>query len=170
MNKKLYVMIGIPGSGKSTYAKTHLVDKNTRYVSRDEIRFSLIKEDEDYFSKEDEVFETFLDTIRVGLASDLNIIADATHLNPSSRMKLLASLYEDLKDVDVIGVFMRTPVKTCIARNEMRKETRSYVPPYVINSMAKKLKQPTFNECNGIFSEIIIIDEDKMIKITEQEV
>ena len=36
---RLYVMVGCPGSGKSTWAKKHL--PNTYYVSRDEVRFSI---------------------------------------------------------------------------------------------------------------------------------
>ena len=34
---------------------------NTRIVSRDEIRFALVAEDEPYFSREDEVYECFWD-------------------------------------------------------------------------------------------------------------
>ena len=47
-------MVGCPGSGKSTWAKKHLPD--TYYVSRDEVRFSLLQDGEDYFSHEKEVF------------------------------------------------------------------------------------------------------------------
>ena len=52
--KKLYVMCGGPGSGKSTWIKKNLPTFKgyTKVVSRDEIRFSLVKEGEEYFSKE----------------------------------------------------------------------------------------------------------------------
>ena len=93
MKNKLYIMCGIPGSGKSTYAKTYLT--NTLYVSRDEIRFKLVKEDEDYFSKENEVFDTFIAKINEGLRQSLDVVADATHLNSKSRLKLLACLELD---------------------------------------------------------------------------
>ena len=65
MKNKLYVMIGCPGSGKSTYAKKHF--PHALYVSRDEIRFNLIAENEEYFSKEDEVFTEFINAINLGL-------------------------------------------------------------------------------------------------------
>ena len=44
MNKNiLYIMIGAPGSGKTTIAKnTCSAQDNTIHISRDEIRFSLL--------------------------------------------------------------------------------------------------------------------------------
>jgi predicted kinase len=36
----LYMMVGIPGSGKSTFAKT----LKGKYVSRDEVRFKLLQD------------------------------------------------------------------------------------------------------------------------------
>ena len=55
--KILYLMCGIPGSGKSHWAKGV---KDAVIVSRDAIRFNLLKDGEDYFAHEDEVVETFI--------------------------------------------------------------------------------------------------------------
>ena len=52
--KKLYLMIGIPGSGKSTWARNR---KDGIIVSRDAIRCSFLKDGENYFSKEDLVIK-----------------------------------------------------------------------------------------------------------------
>ena len=55
MNKKkltLYLMSGIPASGKSTYAHKLAEKTGAVYISRDEIRFSLLKDEEDYFTHE----------------------------------------------------------------------------------------------------------------------
>lgn len=57
--KKIYLLCGIPGSGKSTWAKNHL-DDNSIWISRDLIRFSMVSEEEEYFSKEKEVFKEFI--------------------------------------------------------------------------------------------------------------
>ena len=52
-------MVGPPAAGKSYFAKNHLVKDDTwAYVSRDEIRFSIITEEDKYFSKEKEVFKS----------------------------------------------------------------------------------------------------------------
>ena len=55
----LYMMIGAPGSGKSTWAKEHLPENGVTLVSRDNIRFKLLRNDPNYFSKEKEVFKHF---------------------------------------------------------------------------------------------------------------
>ena len=60
---KLYILCGPSGCGKSTYAKKIMENKKMSYVSRDEIRFSIVKDEEDYFSHEKEVFKHFVAAI-----------------------------------------------------------------------------------------------------------
>ena len=166
MKNKLYIMSGIPGSGKTTFAKTYFPE--ALYVSRDEIRFSLVSENEEYFSKEDDVYDLFIDRINEGLKNGRDVIADATHLNSRSRMKLLACLGIDPNETQIIVIFMRIPPKECIARNEKRKGTRSYVPIPAIYRMNKALKEPNFDECYGLIHKIIIVDENEHLSITER--
>ena len=65
---KLIMMVGAPGSGKSTFAKTMAEEyKNMVIVSRDEIRYSIVKEDEEYFSREDDVIAEYYYTIAKNL-------------------------------------------------------------------------------------------------------
>lgn len=155
MKNKLYIMVGCPGSGKSTYAKKNF--PNALYVSRDEIRFSLVKKDEEYFSKETEVFNTFITKINEGLRQSLDVIADATHLNRASRSKLLTNLEIDKEKTEIIAVIMFTPLSICIERNENRKGTRSYVPKDVVEKMYYSFKTPSKYECYGLIDKTIII-------------
>ena len=47
-------MMGIPGSGKSTFVrKRRDIFDNPIVISRDKIRFSLLEEGDEYFSKEE---------------------------------------------------------------------------------------------------------------------
>ena len=55
----LVLMIGVPGSGKSTWIQNRLTEKDV-WVSRDTIRYCLLEEDDDYFAKEDEVIKLFI--------------------------------------------------------------------------------------------------------------
>ena len=81
--KKLYVMVGIPGSGKSTFLKNHNIFFNEPYkiISRDEIRYSIISDEDEYFSKENEVFKKFIEEIKNSLLINEETYADATHIN-----------------------------------------------------------------------------------------
>lgn len=60
--KKVFIMCGPPGSGKSTWVRERLTS-NDEWISRDNVRFSIVREDEDYFSHEDDVFDTFINYI-----------------------------------------------------------------------------------------------------------
>ena len=69
--KKLFVMCGNAGCGKSTWIQNnlHTFEGYTSVVSRDEIRFSLVHEGEDYFSRETEVYAKFIEDIQFSLES-----------------------------------------------------------------------------------------------------
>ena len=156
---KLYIMIGCPGSGKSTYAHYMLTqNSDIKYISRDEIRFSLISEHEQYFSKEKQVFKTFVNKINQAVNSGYDVIADATHLNQASRSKLFNNLRIDKSKTKVIGIVMRTPLDECIRRNNLRAGTRACVPEYELFNMYNAFQMPLYNEHYGIFSEIRIIE------------
>lgn len=152
MKNTLYLMCGIPGSGKSTFAKTYF--PNATYVSRDEVRYSMVTEDKEYFSKEDQVFSTFVNKINEGLGESVDVIADATHLNPQSRAKLFSKLKINKNYTQVVAVVMRTPLNVCLERNENRRGTRAYVPPSVIRRMYNSFRMPTTEEYHGIIDII----------------
>ena len=76
----LFIMMGAPGAGKSTFIK-NLKGESGIPISRDNIRFSMVKEDEPYFSKEKEVYKEFIRLINEHLSRNRDVIADATHLN-----------------------------------------------------------------------------------------
>lgn len=149
MNKELWIGIGLPGAGKSTYFKNFANKDSVKYVSRDEIRFSIINENDAYFSKENLVFSTFIDTIVDGLNSTDKevVIADATHLNVGSRKKLLNAIKQKTDiSFTAIGFFFIDNVDDCLERNELRQGTRAYVPPNVINDMVFSLSAPQKKE------------------------
>lgn len=158
-NKTLYVMVGIPGSGKSTFIQDH-AGAEWNVVSRDALRFSMVNEHEEYFSKEKKVFKVFIDTIIRSLHDYDVTVADATHLNQSSRLKLLNSLGKNLKDVSVEAIVLRTSLETALERNSHRTG-RELVPEDSIRSMYNNFYIPKFEEG---FDAIHIVEEDGQIK------
>ena len=156
------VLVGIAGSGKSTWAKEYMKDqerqgRNIVRISRDEIRFSFIEDNEEYFAKETQVFNTYIKNIREHLEDDVTdiVIADATHINANSRKKLLKKL--NLSNVTVVAVVFETPVSRCIEQNKLR-EGRECVPRVAIYNMRKYFTMPTHEEgFNEIASSGVIL-------------
>lgn len=140
---KLMILTGAPGSGKSTWANQQ---KNAKVISRDAIRFSLLSEDDEYFSKENEVLRLFYKNIQDALdnknADYDTVIADASHLTSVRRYETIRELNLDNLE-EVINVQFIAPIEVCIARNANRTG-RANVPNEVIRRMRKSqvLTQP----------------------------
>lgn len=155
---KLILMSGIPGSGKSTWLKNHINPAST-IISRDEIRFGLLGPNDDYFTKEKEVFRKFIDSINIALDNEEEVYADATHLNAFSRNKLLSNIKS--KKVTEIGIIvMDTSLETALERNDLR-EGLAFVPKAQIRKMFYQKEEPTFEEG---FDFIVKVNENGSMK------
>ena len=144
-NKTLWIMCGAPGSGKTWFAKNKLMKGcDWDYISRDEVRFSMIKDDEEYFSHETAVFNAFIGKITFALLyGNDNIIADATHLNWGSRRKFLNALkkYYPIETLDVIPVVIDVKLEDILERNKLRNG-RARVPEETIRRMRASMNDP----------------------------
>lgn len=159
MTGTLYISCGLPGSGKSTFL-ADTVDESEIIVSRDEIRFSILKEGEEYFSHEIAVFNTFVNTIKYYLELGYNVYADATHLNSKSRGKLYYALVrKGCVPKEVVTIYFDVPIDICIARNEFRKGTKRYVPPRSIYQMNESLFKPD-KKFEKYINETYTVDQD----------
>ena len=139
----LYLMCGIPGAGKSTFLKNRVEKETSVIVSRDAIRFSIVKPEEAYFSHEAEVLTIFWEQINKALAANKNVFVDQTSLTPKSRKWLL----QHVKGYNYASViWIDESLETCLERNEKRKETRTYVPPIVIHNMYRQFIPPSLHE------------------------
>lgn len=156
----LYLMCGVPGCGKSTWINKNKIDSDI-VVSRDVVRFSLVKENEDYFSKENLVFNTFIEQINEAIDNRVSTIyVDATHINETSRNKVLDRLHLS-DEVKVIPVFIKEKLETCLHRNSLR-EGRANVPEKAIIRMYNSLHAPNFNE-KHYYANIITVYEGAQI-------
>ena len=117
----LYIMAGIPGSGKSTYAKEVLLKNNPdwHYISRDKVRYQYVSDKNHYFDHEGEVYREFCNQIEMYLLRGETVIADATHLNKNSRQRLLNTI--KVAPEKLYLICMTTPLEVSFARNAKRE-------------------------------------------------
>jgi len=158
MNQKLIVMIGVPGSGKTTWAKQYLEEhKNDEFkwvrVSRDDIRMMCFNVEFDIVN---EVTVTQIEDklVRLALEEGKNVLIDATHVNRKSRNKW-HKLALDVGGIDVIEKGFKIDLETCLERNRNRDRK---VPEDIIQNMYEKLQKSGFQEWNEIIYPEHIIE------------
>lgn len=154
--QNLWLMAGLAGSGKSTYAKTYAQTHNdVVVVSRDDIRFRYIDNQKDYFKAEKTVFKEFIKEIQQALDEGHEVvIADATHLSNGSRVKTLNALKLD-EDIEVDLIVVNTPIELAKERNSLRTGLRR-VPDDVIDSMAATFSWSE-NDSNFDYIKVITV-------------
>lgn len=131
---RLLVLVGLPGSGKSTWAK----QQGLPTISSDAIR-ELLADDVTDQTIHRQVFQTVRFLVRQRLAIGRPVTCvDATHLTPRERRP-----YFRIRGCRVEAVFFDVPVELCQQRNAARQRV---VPPDVIERMAARLVKPARRE------------------------
>lgn len=113
----LVVLVGVSGSGKSTFARTHF--KATEVVSSDFCR-GLVADDENDQSATPDAFDVLHYIVGTRLRRGLLTVVDATNVQPQARAALvkLARSHDVLVDAIVIDV----PEAIAIERNRHRPD------------------------------------------------
>lgn len=168
MKHKLFMLVGLPGSGKSTWIHNHenFFEPSYEIISRDQIRFSLLQNGDAYFEKEKEVWAKYVDAAIISLTLNVNTILDATHLNESSRGKILRALKEHLINVEINAIVIDTGLETALRQNSYREGIYK-VPETAIYNMNSSMTIPTFEEG---FDNIYIWNKNNSYKVMMKEV
>lgn len=113
----LIVMCGLPGSGKSTYAKYITESGHFECVSTDQIRKELYGS-ESIQGEGEEVFTTAFSRLQTFGSAKKNCIFDATNITSRGRKRVIQKCrpYYDL----IICKYMSTTLDVCLHRNLQR--------------------------------------------------
>ena len=129
----LHFLIGLPGSGKSTFAKL-ISDK---IISTDDIRMDLYG-NETTQGIWREIETEAIQRITTTLAKGNSLVYDATNFKRSYRIDFLQKVEREIKNKKLnikfrcIAWYLKTPLETCIAWNQQRERQ---VPEDIITSM-----------------------------------
>ena len=143
---KLYVFIGVPGSGKSTWVKSQDWAADCAYISTDEFVEDYAREVGSTYS---EVFDEYMPTAVDLMAKKViwarengkDIIWDQTSTSIKSRKRK----FNMLPDYHAIAVVFRTPEKEELARRLASRPGKE-IPDYVMRSMISSWDEPTEDE------------------------
>lgn len=155
--KKAVILMGVPGSGKSTYAQGNTFKGYSR-IERDEIRQELLGNAQD-FSREEEVTIQADKKIERAARTGKNIVISDTNLNKDFRNLLIAKLQTLGFQVEI--QVMNTSLAVCKDRNKNRDRN---VPNEVIEKMHASLWDEFANhEVLQLPSNNVLAQDDTVI-------
>ena len=148
----LILLVGIPGSGKTTYAYKYIEEHpGTVHISSDKIRKELWGSEATQ-GDNNVVFSRMHSRTIASLDFGYNVVYDATNVTRKDRASIISICPKFVK-IEAHVIF--APIETCIERDAARKRT---VGKDVIDRMLKRFQAPYFDE--GIDEIKVILPDD----------
>ena len=147
---KLYIMIGIPASGKDWYIEHHKKDGDV-VLSSDAIRAEF--GDVNDQSQNQLVFSTLYKRMRTALYKQKDVWFNATNVTAKNRSYAIKCGKQ--YNAEIIGIMMLTPLEQCIENEKLRERK---VGVEVMNKFIDRFENPLYTEG---FSKIITVMEGK---------
>ena len=142
----LYMLIGLSGSGKSTWADKKVASRpagSIVHLSSDAIRGELWGDENDQQNPA-KVFNLMLKRTRLALNNGQDVIYDATNLKRKNRMHVVETVRKTIHQALFVEyVIFNRPVSECIQNDAHRART---VGTSVIERQYRQFQFPTDNE------------------------
>ena len=143
--KKIAILIGIQGSGKSTFYHNFLAEEFIR-VNLDTLKTR----------HQEELL------IKACIEKGESFAIDNTNPTKADRQRYIPIAIAN--GYKVIGYFMESKLQECIERNNLR-EGKEKIPTTAIAATSNKLQMPSYDEC---FDELYFVKNDgKKMKISK---
>jgi len=140
----IYIAVGLPGSGKSTYSKNFIKDKDIEYLSSDELRAKFGSGETDQTCT-NQVFGHIKRKVDEFLKNGKNVLVDATSVNRKERADYITTAKK--YGAKVVVLVFKMDRAGLIARNQKRgQEGGRVVPDWVIDKMLAKFEEPSYSE------------------------
>lgn len=138
----VFMMVGIPGSGKSTFSKKFAKENNLDIISSDEVR----NMHPDW--EEPLIFPEVYRLIAEHLKNNQDVIYDATSPTPNVRHRLFDKLEPYNVTFDVGVYYFDTPYEVCYKRIEKRNNMpgERFFPLEKLKGFSDTIVEPTVSE------------------------
>lgn len=136
----IHMLIGIQGSGKTTFALELCKELNCEIVSTDNVRKLGVEEKEVW----NVVYQKCADVLN----NNIDAIFDATNITPKVRKRFFDEIIKLGATPKVGAYYFVTDVQVCYERVKVRNtiEGELYLPEEVVYSYHERLIEPSFEE------------------------
>ena len=128
------VLIGVSGSGKSTFARQHFLPSEC--LSSDAFR-AMVSDDENDQSATNDAFEALHYLAEVRLRRRKIVVVDATNVQEAARLPLVELARRN--DVLAVAIVLNVSERTCRDRNQDRADRQ--FGPHVVSNQMRQLRQ-----------------------------
>lgn len=138
---KIKILKGLPGSGKTTYAKQLIADDPSWVrVNKDEIRLVMLPKGWSELAEKKAVIPERNRRILAALKAGNNVIVDDTNIAPKHERDIRALVTPLVAYGDIEVQFFDTPIEECVARDAQRTGS-AHVGESVIRRFASQLQE-----------------------------
>lgn len=153
----IYLLIGIQGAGKTTFAREFAKEKNMVIISTDMVRKN------NPGIKEELVWPYVYEQVAIHAKNNQDVIFDATSITPKVRKRFMDEVNKFEVNASFGTFFFETDKDVCYNRVVKRNtiEGELFLPPEVVYSYSERLVPPTLEEG---FKVIYIVKDGKVVE------